>query len=138
MATKRRIKRGVRHLGQMEHSGESDSQLREKRAVFSHARAYRGVHTSKRGRMTTRTRRETIHFRHPFWIKGIDRLLPSGGYEVVTDEELIEGLSFPAFRRVTTMIMVPAAPPHQTSTEMISISSVELSNAQRDDASAPL
>lgn len=60
-----------------------------------------------------------------------------GRYEVVTDEEQIEGLSFPAFRRVATMIMVPGAPPHQSSTEMISIGSVDLSDAQRVDASAP-
>jgi hypothetical protein len=88
--------------------------------------------------MTTRTRRETIHFKHPFRIKGIDRLLSPGDYEVVTDEEQIEGLSFPAFRRIATMIMVPGAPPHQSSTEMLSISSVELSNSQRIDASTPL
>jgi hypothetical protein len=36
--------------------------------------------------MTTRSRRETITFRHPFRIKGIDRLPPAGGYEVITDE----------------------------------------------------
>ena len=28
--------------------------------------------------MSTRTRRETVHFKHPFRIKGIDRLLPAG------------------------------------------------------------
>jgi hypothetical protein len=87
--------------------------------------------------MTTRSRRETVHFRHPFRIKGIDRELAPGAYEIVTDEEMIEGLSFPSFRRVATLIMVPAAPPHQSSTEMISISSVDLSDAQRIDASAP-
>jgi hypothetical protein len=87
--------------------------------------------------MTTRSRRETVHFNHPFRIKGVDRLLPPGGYEVVTDEEMIEGLSFPSFRRVATMIMVPGAPPRQSSIEMISISSVDLSDAQRIDASAP-
>src|ERR1700727_2199852 len=86
--------------------------------------------------MTTRTRRETIHFKHPFRIKGIDRLLSPGGYEVVTDEEQIEGLSFPCFRRVATMIMVPGAPPHQSSIEMISISSVDLADAQQADAVA--
>jgi hypothetical protein len=87
--------------------------------------------------MTTRSRREMVHFKHPFRIRGIDRLLPPGGYEVVTDEEMIEGLSFPSFRRVATMIMVPGAPPRQLMTEMISISSVDLSDAQRIDASAP-
>jgi hypothetical protein len=87
--------------------------------------------------MTTRSRRETVYFRHSFRIKGIDRQLPAGAYEVITDDELIEGLSFASFRRVATMIMVPGAPPRQSSTEMISISSVDLSEAQRVDASAP-
>ncbi len=85
--------------------------------------------------MTTRSRRETVYFKHPFRIKGIDRLLSAGAYEVVTDEEMIEGLSFPCFRRVATMIMVPGAAPHTSSMEMISISSVDLSDAQRNDAS---
>jgi hypothetical protein len=84
----------------------------------------------------TRSRRETVTFRHPFRIKGIDRQLQAGAYEVVTDDEMIEGLSFPCFRRVATMIMVPGAPPHQQSIEMINISSVDLSNAQQADAVA--
>jgi hypothetical protein len=85
--------------------------------------------------MTMRSRRETITFRHPFRIKGIDRLLSAGAYEVVTDEEMIEGLSFASFRRVATMIMVPAAAPRSSSMEMISINAVDLTDAQRDDAS---
>ena len=86
--------------------------------------------------MTTRSRRETVTFRHPFRIKGIDRVLPPGDYEVITDEEMIEGLSFASFRRVATMIMVPAAAPRSSTMEMISIGSVDLSDAQRIDASA--
>jgi hypothetical protein len=77
-----------------------------------------------------------VTFRHPFRIDSIDRQLPAGAYEVVTDEELIEGLSFPCFRRVATMIMVPGAAPHHLSIEMISISSVDLANAQQADAVA--
>jgi hypothetical protein len=87
--------------------------------------------------MTMRSRRETVTFQHPFQIKGIDRLLPAGGYEVITDEEMIEGLSFASFRRVATMIMVPADAPRSSAMEMISISSMALSDAQRIDASAP-
>ena len=87
--------------------------------------------------MTMRSRREAIMFLHPFRIKGIDRLQRPGAYQVITDEEMIEGLSFPAFRRVATMIMVPAAPPRSSTMEMISIGSVDLSDAQRIDASAP-
>ena len=87
--------------------------------------------------MTTRSRRKTITFLHPFRIKGIERLLRPGAYEVITDEEMIEGLSFAVFRRVATMIMVPAEAPRSSMMEMISISSIDLSDAQRIDAGAP-
>ena len=85
--------------------------------------------------MTIRSRREAITFNHPFRIRGIDRMLPAGAYEVVTDEEMIEGLSFASFRRVATMIMVPGAAPRTSSMEMISIGSVDLADAKRNDAS---
>ena len=87
--------------------------------------------------MTMRSRRETVTFKPPFRIKGIDRLLPPGAYEVITDEEMIEGLSFASFRRVATMITVPAASPRTSTMEMISISPVDLADAQRIDADAP-
>jgi len=87
--------------------------------------------------MTARSRRETVHFKHPFRLKGVDRLLSPGAYEVLTDEEMIEGLSFPSFRRVATMIMVPGVAPRKSSMEMFAISLVDLSDAQRNDASAP-
>jgi hypothetical protein len=86
--------------------------------------------------MTTRSRREMVHFKHPFRIKGIDRSLAPGAYEVITDEEMIEGLSFASFRRVATMIMVPGVAPRNALMEMISIDPVDLSDAQRHDASA--
>ena len=38
----------------------------------------------RQARMTIRSRREVVTFRHPFRIRGIDRLLPAGAYEVVT------------------------------------------------------
>jgi hypothetical protein len=67
-------------------------------------------------------------------MRGIDRVLPAGAYEIITDEEMIEGLSFPCFRRVATMIMVPSGTANNTAIEMISISSVDLSDAQLKDA----
>ena len=87
--------------------------------------------------MTTRSRREMVTFLHPFRMKGVDRLLPAGAYQVITDEETIEGSSFAAFRRVATMIMVPAAGTQGSTMEMVSISSIDLSDAQRNDASVP-
>jgi hypothetical protein len=84
--------------------------------------------------MTTRTRRETIVFAHPFRLRGLDRELPAGAYDLVTDEELIEGLSFPVFRRVATMITVPCAPPHHGAVEMIAVDPDAISTAQLADS----
>jgi hypothetical protein len=91
--------------------------------------------TKGRARMTIRSRREVVTFNHPFRIRGIDRQLPAGAYEVVTDEEMIESLSFAAFRRVATMIKVPAEGLRGLATEVISIGPADLSDAQRIDAS---
>ena len=84
--------------------------------------------------MVTRTQRKTVVFSHPFWLKGVDRILPPGDYEVLTDEELIEGLSFPVYHRVSTAIIVPAQ--SQQAVEMVTIDPRDLQAAQDRDASA--
>jgi hypothetical protein len=81
--------------------------------------------------MTTRTRRTTSIFAKPFQLKGVDRTLPPGSYQVLTDEERIEGLSFPVYRRVSTMILVPGTAP--SSIEMVTIDPLDLEAAQRAD-----
>jgi hypothetical protein len=85
--------------------------------------------------MTIRTTRRTIAFRRPFYLKGVDRLLPPGDYEVVTDEELIEGLSFSAYHRVSTAIFVPA--PSGSAIEMVTIDPLDLEAALEQDAASP-
>ncbi len=82
----------------------------------------------------TRTSKTSITFQHPFALKGVGRELPPGTYQVVTDEELIEGLSFPAFRRVSTMIFVPTLAHANSSIEMHQIEPEELAAAQQRDA----
>ncbi|MBO4225237.1 hypothetical protein [Bradyrhizobium neotropicale] len=86
--------------------------------------------------MTIRSRREVVTFKQPFRIRGIDRPLPAGTYEVVTDEQTIEVLSFEAFRRVATMIKLPVEGSRGLAMEVVSIGSVDLADAQRVDASA--
>jgi hypothetical protein len=49
----------------------------------------------------------------------------------VTDEELIEELSFPVYRRVSTMIFVPAL--SASSFEMVAIDPQDLQAAQERD-----
>jgi hypothetical protein len=79
-----------------------------------------------------RTTTKTVTFRQPFCLKGVDRLLPPADYRVITDEELIEGLSFPAYRRVSTAIFVPA--PSGSAVEMVAIDPLDLQAAQERDA----
>jgi hypothetical protein len=87
--------------------------------------------------VTVRSRRETVTFNQPAQIEGIARVLPAGVYDVVTDEEMIEGLSFACYRRIATIIMVPGEPPHQKSMEMLTVSSDALASAVRADGGVP-
>jgi len=81
--------------------------------------------------MAVRTTRRTVRFHRPFRLKGVDRLLPPADYQVVTDEELIEGLSFSAYRRVSTVMFVPA---QFGAVEMVTIDPSDLQAAQEHDA----
>jgi hypothetical protein len=69
-----------------------------------------------------------VTFARPFLLKGVDRILGAGDYRVVTDEELVEGLSFPVYRRVSTTIFVPGQ--NASSVEMVAIDPQELQSAQ--------
>ncbi len=86
----------------------------------------------------TRTKRVTMTFRHPFSLHGIERRLAPGQYEVVTDEELIEELSFPVYRRVATLIFLPAEAYEPSSIEMVNVDPADLAAAHaRDQATVP-
>ena len=54
-----------------------------------------------------RTTREILTFNRPFSLSAVDEVQPAGSYAVDVDEELIEGLSFLAYRRVATTIYLP-------------------------------
>jgi hypothetical protein len=84
--------------------------------------------------MPTRSTTKTVTFHRPFHLKGIDRVLPPADYRVVTDEELIEGLSSLVYQRVSTVIFVPG--PSASSVEMVTIDPLDLQIAQEQDASA--
>lgn len=78
-----------------------------------------------------------MSFARPFLLKGIDRVLAAGQYKVITDEELIEELSFPVYHRVATMIFVPADSQNSSSVEMVAIDPRDLQDAQDRDAEVP-
>jgi hypothetical protein len=84
--------------------------------------------------MIGRSSSKDVVFNRPFLLKGIDRTLPAGSYRVVTDEELIEGISFPVYRRVATKIFVPAPSHARSSIEMVTIDPRDLQAALDRDA----
>ena len=81
--------------------------------------------------MTMRTTNKTITFHQPFRLEGVDGVLPPADYRVVTDEEILEGLSFVAYHRVATSIFVPA--PYGSAVEMVTIDPADLEAAQAAD-----
>jgi hypothetical protein len=85
--------------------------------------------------VTTRTTRTTVTFKHPFTLKGVDGMLPAGDYRVLTDEELIDGLSFLAYRRVATMIFPLAV--RSDLSGMFTIDPQDLAAAQEQDRATP-
>jgi hypothetical protein len=84
--------------------------------------------------MIARTREKTVSFTRPFVLAGVDHALPPGEYRVKTDEELIEGISFPVYRRVATMIFVPAQT--RGAIEMVAVDPAVLQAALERDAAA--
>jgi hypothetical protein len=71
--------------------------------------------------MTIRTSERTVIFRRPFILDGFDEELPAGSYSVETDEELIEGVSFPAYRRTQALIRLPTMPGNPGLTRTLAI-----------------
>ena len=69
-------------------------------------------------------------FQLPFVLDGYDRELPAGDYELETDEELIDGLSFPAYRRVATHLYIHPKPGVM---EMLAVSWADITAAQLRD-----
>lgn len=84
--------------------------------------------------MTMRTRKETVTFERPFALSGLDGIRPAGVYDVETDEMLVEGVSFPAYRRLATWIRVPMKPDRPWVTEILNVDPKELDAALMRDA----
>jgi hypothetical protein len=60
--------------------------------------------------MTVRTSHKTVTFTQPFSLNVIDEVQPAGSYTVETREDLLPGLSVPAWRPIATLIFLPSRP----------------------------
>jgi hypothetical protein len=89
--------------------------------------------------MTTRTNKRTVTFRQPFVLGTFDRELPAGAYDVETDEQLLEGISFPVYRRILTVIHLHPEAGHPHLAQTVTIDPNELDAAlERDQAAAAI
>jgi hypothetical protein len=84
--------------------------------------------------MTVRTSRKSVTFTQPFSLSGLDEVQPAGTYTVETDEELLPGLSFPAYRRIATLIYLRSRGGGPIAEEVVNINPLELQAAQERDA----
>lgn len=83
-------------------------------------------------KMTTRTNKVTVTFNYPFVLDGVDGVLPPGDYLVETNEELLDGVSFHAYRPTATLIHV-AARPGYPGTQTLTINADDLDAALHCD-----
>lgn len=71
--------------------------------------------------MANRITEKTITFKNCFSLSGYRKTLPAGSYRVVTEEQLLEGLTFTALRRTQVSLYVPQDLSHPGQTEILTL-----------------
>ncbi len=83
--------------------------------------------------MNTRFSKSVVTFSHPFHMSGYSDELPKGDYEVIVEEELLQGLSFLAYRRTGTYLTVQGKGSHAGNSETREITEKDLESALNRD-----
>jgi hypothetical protein len=83
--------------------------------------------------MTDRVTREIVTFLHPFELSDVDGEQPAGTYTIETTEEPIGDLSFIAYRRVSTTIILASAQFGARARQVVTIDPLELQAARKRD-----
>jgi len=87
--------------------------------------------------MNTRSSRSMVSFSHSFALPGYSGELPAGDYEILVEEELLQELSFVAYRRTATYLLAHGTGGQPGRIEMRKISETDLEAALgRDRAPA--
>ena len=84
--------------------------------------------------MAMRTKKRTVSFVRPFMLGELSEQFPAGRYSIETDEELLDGMYFPAYMRGTTSMQVIADERRHGITEPAVIDSFQLDAALALDA----
>jgi hypothetical protein len=84
--------------------------------------------------MPERTTLTTVTFLRPFSLTDVDGVQPAGTYTVETVDTTLDNLSFIAYRRVSTSIMLPAVGAAARQRQVIFIDPLQLEAAVKRDA----
>ena len=87
--------------------------------------------------MFMRTTSRRVTFVHPFSLQGMGATQPAGTYTVETDEELLQGFSIEAYRRVATTIRLPSPSGQTRLDRVVPIDPLELDAAHERDRAEP-
>ena len=79
--------------------------------------------------MNMRSTRSTVTFSNPFTLPGYPGDLPPGDYELLVEEEHLQGLSFEAYRRTATYLTVHGRGGHAGRIELRAIFERDLKEA---------
>jgi hypothetical protein len=83
--------------------------------------------------LTIRTTRSVASFSEPFSLRGVEDVLSPGDYNVYFEDELVQGLSRAAYRRVSTILQIPSISSPQEQSRLVSISATDLEVALMKD-----
>jgi hypothetical protein len=81
-----------------------------------------------------RTTHTSITFLHPFSLSDVEEVQPAGTYSIETIDTTLDNLSFVAYRRVSTSIMLPAVGTAAPQRQVIFVDPSELEAALKRDA----
>jgi hypothetical protein len=84
--------------------------------------------------MIERVTHQIATFAHQFSLAGLDGTFPPGDYDVEITEEQLPGLSFTAYRRVSTTIRLPGSLAAHPSWQLFEIEPDDLAAALTRDA----
>ena len=85
--------------------------------------------------METRSTRSTVTFRKPFLLPGSIGPLPEGDYVLLIEEERLQGLTFDAYRRTSSFLVVENDPAFRGQIQMVPLSETDLAKVvERDRA----
>jgi hypothetical protein len=83
--------------------------------------------------MTTRTTTKQVTFHRPFLLTGFEAVQAAGTYTIDTDEEMVDALSYPVWRRTGTTLHLHRA----GATEFVPVDPEELGRALLRDGAQP-